>query len=91
MHPLRALRRYTQEAMQCSALSLEGGGGHARIVPTWELSWLDTECELCGGCLAVCPMGAIYEKFEEGTRSRKERSSRSGRRAPSAASAARST
>ena len=53
--------------MQCSALSLEGRGGHARIVPTWELSWLDTECELCGGCLSVCPTGAIYEKFEEGT------------------------
>ena len=59
--------RYTQEVMQCSALSLEGRGGHARIVPTWELSWLDTECELCGGCLSVCPTGAIYEKFEEGT------------------------
>ena len=58
--------------MQCSALSLEGRGGHARIVPTWELSWLDTECELCGGCLSVCPTGAIYEKFEEGT-SRPER------------------
>ena len=60
--------RYTQEVMQCSALSLEGRGGHARIVPTWELSWLDTECELCGGCLSVCPTGAIYEKFEEGTK-----------------------
>jgi len=59
--------RYTQEVMQCSALSLEGRGGHARIVPTWGLSWLDTECELCGGCLSVCPTGAIYEKFEEGT------------------------
>ena len=59
--------RYTQEVMQCSALSLEGRGGHARIVPTWGRSWLDTECELCGGCLSVCPTGAIYEKFVEGT------------------------
>ena len=59
--------RYTQEVMQCSALSLEGRGGHARIVPTWGRSWLDTECELCGGCLSVCPTGAIYEKFLEGT------------------------
>ena len=47
--------RYTQEVMQCSALSLEGRGPHARIVPTWDKSWLDTECELCGGCLSVCP------------------------------------
>ena len=59
--------RYTQEVMQCSALSLEGRGPHARIVPTWERSWLDTECELCGGCLSVCPTGAIFEKFLEGT------------------------
>jgi predicted molibdopterin-dependent oxidoreductase YjgC len=58
--------RYTQEVMQCSALSLEGRGPEARIVPTWERSWLDTECELCGGCLSVCPTGAIYEKFLEG-------------------------
>jgi len=58
--------RYTQEVMQCSALSLEGRGGEARVVPTWGKSWLDTECELCGGCLSVCPTGALYEKFEEG-------------------------
>jgi predicted molibdopterin-dependent oxidoreductase YjgC len=64
--------RYTQEVMQCSALSLEGRGPHARIVPTHGFSWLDTECELCGGCLSTCPTGAIYEKFEEGT-SRPER------------------
>jgi predicted molibdopterin-dependent oxidoreductase YjgC len=59
--------RYTQEVMQCSALSLEGRGPEARVAPTWGRSWLDTECELCGGCLGVCPTGAIYEKFEEGT------------------------
>ena len=59
--------RYTQEVMQCSALSLEGRGPSARIVPTHGYSWLDTECELCGGCLSVCPTGAIYEKFEEAT------------------------
>jgi predicted molibdopterin-dependent oxidoreductase YjgC len=59
--------RYTQEVMQCSAISLEGRGPHARVVPTHGFSWLDTECELCGGCLSSCPTGAIYEKFEEGT------------------------
>jgi predicted molibdopterin-dependent oxidoreductase YjgC len=58
--------RYTQEVMQCSALSLEGRGPEARIVPTHGHSWLDTECELCGGCLSTCPTGAIYEKFLEG-------------------------
>jgi predicted molibdopterin-dependent oxidoreductase YjgC len=59
--------RYTQEVMQCSALSIEGRGPTTRVVPTHGYSWLDTECELCGGCLSTCPTGAIYEKFEEGT------------------------
>jgi predicted molibdopterin-dependent oxidoreductase YjgC len=59
--------RYTQEVMQCSALTFEGRGPEARIVPTHGHSWLDTECELCGGCLSVCPTGAIYEKFEHKT------------------------
>ena len=49
------------------ALARGAGRTHARIVPTWGLSWLDTECELCGGCLSVCPTGAIYAQFEEGT------------------------
>jgi len=58
--------RYTQEVMMCSALTLEGRGAGARIVPTHGDSWLDTECELCGGCLSVCPTGAIHEKFTTG-------------------------
>src|SRR5207247_1190987 len=64
--------RYTQEVMQCSALSLEGRGPEARIVPTWERSWLDNECELCGGCLSVCPTGAVYGKFPAGAPPRHE-------------------
>src|SRR5947208_6187772 len=58
--------RYTQEVMQCSALVFEGRGAEARVVPTHGHSWLDTECELCGGCLSVCPTGAIHEKFLAG-------------------------
>ena len=59
--------RYTQDVMQCSALTFEGRGPEARIVPTHGHSWLDTECELCGGCLSVCPTGAIFEKKSTGT------------------------
>lgn len=59
--------RYTQDVMQCSALTFEGRGPEARVVPTHGHSWLDTECELCGGCLGVCPTGAIFEKKSTGT------------------------
>ena len=84
--------RYTQEVMQCSALSLEGRGPEARIVPTWGKSWLDTECELCGGCLSTCPTGRdLREVPREARASRSASSSRQRRPAPSAASAARST
>jgi predicted molibdopterin-dependent oxidoreductase YjgC len=65
--------RYTQEVMQCSALTFEGRGAEARVVPTHGYSWLDTECELCGGCLSVCPTGAIHEQFLEGARAGHER------------------
>jgi predicted molibdopterin-dependent oxidoreductase YjgC len=65
--------RYTQEVMQCSALTFEGRGAEARIVPTHGHSWLDTECELCGGCLSVCPTGAIHEKFAAGAPAGHER------------------
>jgi predicted molibdopterin-dependent oxidoreductase YjgC len=66
--------RYTQEVMQCSALTFEGRGPEARIVPTHGHSWLDTECELCGGCLSVCPTGAIHEKFLTGAPAEHEHS-----------------
>lgn len=65
--------RYTQEVMQCSALSIEGRGPEARVVPTHGHSWLDTECELCGGCLSTCPTGAIYEQFLTGAPPEHER------------------
>ncbi len=68
--------RYTQEIMQCSALSIEGRGPRTRIVPTHGYSWLDTDCEICGGCLGTCPTGAIYEKFLTGAPPEHERSLR---------------
>jgi predicted molibdopterin-dependent oxidoreductase YjgC len=58
--------RYTQEVQGCGALMLEGRGADARVVPTHRLSFLDTECELCGGCISTCPTGALYEKRAAG-------------------------
>jgi predicted molibdopterin-dependent oxidoreductase YjgC len=62
--------------MQCSALTFEGRGPEARVVRSHGYSWLDTECELCGGCLSVCPTGAIHEQFLGGAPVDHERSLR---------------
>lgn len=59
--------RYCDEVMLCSALTLtdKGPGGH--IQPTRGESFLDTDCELCGGCVSTCPTGALYDKRALGT------------------------
>jgi NADH-quinone oxidoreductase subunit G len=59
--------RYAREIAQCSALSILGRGVDAHVAPTAGRSFLDTECELCGGCISVCPTGALYAKKSRGT------------------------
>jgi predicted molibdopterin-dependent oxidoreductase YjgC len=59
--------RYAREVAQCSALSVMGKGLETRISTTAGRSFLDTECELCGGCVSVCPTGALYAKKARGT------------------------
>ncbi len=54
--------RYCDEVMQCTALEHVGQGSEAFIQPTDGQSFLDTTCELCGGCIGTCPTGALYEK-----------------------------
>lgn len=54
--------RYCDEVMQCTALEHVGQGSEAFIQPTDGASFLDTSCELCGGCISTCPTGALYEK-----------------------------
>jgi NADH-quinone oxidoreductase subunit G len=54
--------RYCDEVMQCSALEHAGQGAQATVQPTGGEGFLDTSCELCGGCVSTCPTGALYEK-----------------------------
>lgn len=55
--------RYCDEVEGVSAITLEGRGAHTTISTVDKLSLLDTTCELCGGCVAVCPTGAMGEKI----------------------------
>ncbi|NIM00579.1 MAG: molybdopterin-dependent oxidoreductase [Acidobacteria bacterium] len=59
--------RYCEEVMLCSALTLTGKGPGGHIQPTRGESFLDTDCELCGGCVSTCPTGALYDKRALGT------------------------
>jgi len=54
--------RYCDEIEAVSAITLAHRGAHTTI-STADLEPLtDTTCELCGGCIDVCPTGAMTEK-----------------------------
>lgn len=54
--------RYCDEIEGVSAIQLTDRGGKTTIGTNGMVGLLDTTCELCGGCVAVCPTGALYEK-----------------------------
>lgn len=54
--------RYCDEVEAVSAITLAGRGAHTTIGTADQRSLLDTTCELCGGCIDVCPTGAMTEK-----------------------------
>ncbi len=54
--------RYCDEVEAVSAITLAGRGASTTIATADDRDLLDTTCELCGGCIAVCPTGAMTEK-----------------------------
>ena len=54
--------RYCDQIEAVSAITLAGRGAHTTISTADERSLTDTTCELCGGCVDVCPTGAMTEK-----------------------------
>jgi predicted molibdopterin-dependent oxidoreductase YjgC len=55
--------RYCDEVESVSAITLAGRGSETTISTVDGLSLLDTTCEMCGGCIDVCPTGAMAEKL----------------------------
>jgi predicted molibdopterin-dependent oxidoreductase YjgC len=45
-----------------SAITLAGRGASTTIATVDQVSLMDSSCELCGGCIDVCPTGAMSEK-----------------------------
>jgi len=54
--------RYCDEVEAVSAITLAFRGGKTTISTADGRSLTDTTCELCGGCIDVCPTGAMTEK-----------------------------
>lgn len=54
--------RYCDEVEAVSAITLANRGGETTIATADDRSLTDTTCELCGGCVDVCPTGAMVEK-----------------------------
>ena len=54
--------RYCDEVEAVSAITLAGRGAGTTIATADQVGLLDSTCELCGGCIAVCPTGAMTEK-----------------------------
>lgn len=55
--------RYCDEVEGVSAISLAERGAKTTIATVDHVSLLDSSCELCGGCIDVCPTGAMAEKM----------------------------
>ena len=54
--------RYCDEVEGVTAIALTGRGAETTISTMDQVSLVDSSCELCGGCIAVCPTGAMTEK-----------------------------
>ncbi len=55
--------RYCDEVEAVSAITLAGRGAGTTIATALQKGLLDSTCELCGGCIDVCPTGAMGEKM----------------------------
>ncbi len=54
--------RYCDEVAGVNGIAISYRGARTTIETALDKGLLDTDCELCGGCIDTCPTGALQEK-----------------------------
>ncbi|MCB1054793.1 MAG: (2Fe-2S)-binding protein [Acidobacteria bacterium] len=54
--------RYCDQVEAVSAITMAARGARTTVSTADRLALTDTTCELCGGCIDVCPTGAMSER-----------------------------
>lgn len=64
--------RYCQEVQGVSAITFDGRGMEMQVNTAHGRALHISDCELCGGCIRVCPTGAMREKAAKGLGRKKD-------------------
>jgi len=58
--------RYCQEVQMAEAITMTNRGGSIEVSTGPGIALNDSSCELCGGCVNICPTSALYDKQAKG-------------------------
>ena len=58
--------RFCDEIQMAEALTLRGRSGQVEVTTGFDIELDASTCELCGGCVNICPTGALYDRGAKG-------------------------
>lgn len=68
--------QFCDEIQMVGALTLAGRGPDMKVTTAFDMPLHESTCELCGGCIRVCPTGALMDRAALGQGSKDLRSVR---------------
>src|SRR3990170_5543375 len=54
--------RFCEEIQMAEALTLRGRSGYVEVTTGFDVELNESTCEICGGCVNICPTGALYDR-----------------------------